>query len=133
MYDADNVQKLQMLVDALASNDYIILATQRLSGSIPRAPSRYPISTRYYRALFDGTLGFDSSMHAINAPALDGIVILNDPFGGIGQRAPFRSDALGLNWGFEDESLTVYDHPIPLVFKKARTLSPAELRAILSP
>lgn len=133
MYDADNDEKLKMLVDALSSNDYIVLATQRLSGSIPRMPSRYPISTRYYRALFDGTLGFESSMHAINAPALDGIVILNDPFSGVGLRAPFTSDALGLNWGFEDESLTVYDHPIPLVFKKTRTLSPAELRALLSP
>lgn len=132
MFDADDDKKLQTLVDALQTNDYVILATQRAYGSISRAPSRYPISSRYYRALFDGTLGFEPTTHALNAPALDGIVILNDPFRSVGLRTPFRSDAFALNWGFEDESLTVYDHPMPLVFKKTRALSATELQAVLA-
>lgn len=131
MYDADDEKKLQILVDALMANDYIILATQRLYGSIPRVPARYPISSRYYRALFDGSLGFEPKGHAINAPALDGIVIFSDTFGRVGLKPPYTSDAFAWNWGFEDESLDVYDHPVPIVFAKVRPLSASDLRAIL--
>jgi len=131
MYDADDAAKLDMLVDALAANDYIILASQRLYATIMRLPARYPISSRYYRRLFDGQLGFDLVAHAINGPALDGLVILNDTFDYAGLKPLVRSDAASLNWGYADESLTVYDHPMPLVFKKTRVLSRDELRALL--
>ena len=132
MYDADDTTKLETLVNALSANDYIILASPRLYATIPRLPARYPISARYYRALFDGQLGFDVMMHALNAPALDGIVILDDPFTYAGLMNPIHSDALVLNWGYADESFAVYDHPLPLVFKKSHALSLDELRALLS-
>jgi hypothetical protein len=131
MYDADNEEKLGTIVNTLSTSDYVLLATQRLYGSILRAPGRYPMSARYYRSLFDGSLGFIPVEHAINAPALEGIIILPDQFNYLGLKPPFTSDAFVLNWGFEDESLSVYDHPLPLVFKKTRSLSAAELRAIL--
>jgi hypothetical protein len=132
MYDVDDEKKLQLLLDALTTSEYIILATQRLSGSIPRLPSRYPISTRYYRALFDGSLGFQPATHALNAPALNGVVVFSDPFSPVGLKPPFTSDAFVLNWGFQDESLSVYDHPLPLVFRKARGLSREELSRTLT-
>lgn len=133
MYDADDAAKLDTLVNALSANDYIILASPRLYATIPRLPARYPISARYYRALFDGQLGFDLVMHTLNTPALDGIVIFDDPFDYARLANPVRSDALVWNWGYADESFIVYDHPMPLVFKKARARSPDELRALLSP
>jgi hypothetical protein len=133
LFDADTSDKRDAIINALASSDYIILASQRLYATIPRLPARYPMTTRYYHALFDGSLGFDLVAHSINAPALDGVIILPDTFSQVGLRPPIRSDALASNWGFADESFTVYDHPMPLVFKKTRPLSGDELRALLSP
>ncbi len=131
MYDADDPAKVQTLVDALVANDYIVLASSRLYATITRLPQRYPISSRYYRLLFSGQIGFDLVAHAINGIALDGIVIADDRFDGI-LPPGLRSDALVWNWGRADESFTVYDHPMPLVFKKTRSLSRAELKALLT-
>jgi len=136
MFDPDDDKKMQTLVDALQSNDYIILATQRLYGSIPRVPSRYPISARYYTALFNGSLGFDLVALARNDPTLGGIAILDERVTRAGLAIPphlaaSRAGTWDWNWGYEDESLNVYDHPMPLVFKKTHALSAAELRKLL--
>ncbi len=125
LYDADDAAKLDAIVDALATSDYVILATHRLSSTITRLPQRYPMSSRYYRLLFDGTLGFELAMHAVNGIALDGIVIVDDRF------ELLQSDAVVWNWGRADESFTVYDHPMPLVFKKTRAWSRDELVSLL--
>ncbi|MBM3128144.1 MAG: phospholipid carrier-dependent glycosyltransferase [Chloroflexi bacterium] len=133
MYDDDNAAKLETIVNTLRDADCIILATQRLSAPITRLSQRYPIASRYYRALFDGQLGFELAASAANGIALDGLVIADDRFDG--RAPPFfsASDARVWNWGRADESFTVYDHPLPLVFKKTRALSRDELRARLSP
>jgi hypothetical protein len=60
-------------------------------------------------------------------------VIADERFDGIAPPMFFPSDAVVLDWGRADESFTVYDHPLPLVFKKTRALSHDELRALLSP
>lgn len=138
MFDPDDDNKTQMLVEALSSNDYIILATQRLAGSIPRVPSRYPISARYYRALFDGSLGFELVALERNEPTLGGIAITDDRVTRSGLAIPprlaaSRAGAMDWDWGYQDESLNVYDHPMPLVFRKTRVISPSKLRAILTP
>jgi hypothetical protein len=41
--------------------------------------------------------------------------------------------AIVWDWGQADESFAVYDHPLPLVFKKTRGLSDNELRMLLTP
>lgn len=138
MYDADDAAKWQTLVDVLASSDYVVLASQRLYATIPRLPSRYPLSSRYYRLLFNGQLGFDLVAFARNDPSLDGITIVDDTTSRAGLSVPpplaaYRPSATIWNWGHADESFTVYDHPAPLVFKKMRALSKDELRALLSP
>lgn len=131
MYDVDDAKKMDTLVEMLSASDYIVLATQRLSATIMRLPQRYPVSSRYYRLLFDGKLGFELEAHALNGIALDGIAILDDRFNGETYSQLPRSDASAWNWGRADESFTVYDHPMPLVFKKTHTLSKDELRKIL--
>jgi hypothetical protein len=133
MYDADDATKLETIVNVLHDADYIVLATQRLAVPITRLAARYPLSSRYYRALFDGQLGFEFTASATNGIALDGIVIADDRFDGLAPPLFTPSDALVWNWGRADESFTVYDHPLPLVFKKTRALSRDELRARLSP
>ena len=132
MYDDDNAAKIETVVNTLSESDYIVLATQRLSAPITRLPQRYPISSRYYRLLFSGQLGFELAASAVNGIALDGVVVADDRFDGIAPPLFSASNALLWNWGRADESFTVYDHPLPLVFKKTRALSRDELRAQLS-
>ena len=133
MYDGDNAGKLETLVNTLSRSDYIVLATQRLSAPITRLPHRYLISSRYYHLLFSEQLGFELAAAATNGIALDGVVIADDRFDGIAPPLFSASDALLWNWGRADESFTVYDHPLPLIFKKTRALSRDEIRARLSP
>jgi hypothetical protein len=47
------------MISWLTQSDYLVLSSNRLYGSIPRLPLRYPMTSEYYRALFDGRLGFD--------------------------------------------------------------------------
>jgi Dolichyl-phosphate-mannose-protein mannosyltransferase len=138
MFDPDNAAKLQTLVDTLAKSDYVILASPRLYATIPRLSSRYPMSSRYYHLLFDGQLGFDLVAYARNDPSLGGVTITNDTIRYAGLTIPpalaaYHPSPVLWDWGHADESFTVYDQPMPLVFKKTRALSAAELRALLSP
>jgi hypothetical protein len=85
------------------------------------------MSSRYYKLLFDGELGFDLEAYALNGIALDGVVVVDDRLDAVG----LTSDAVVWDWGHADESFTVYDHPLPLVFKKTRTISREALRVLL--
>lgn len=135
MYDEDSVAKRNALAAQLAKTDYVVLASQRLYGSIARLPERYPMTTRYYEKLFDGELGFEPIMTARNDPNLFGVTLRDDPLAGL----PFnrsRVDALlaaqddsGWVWnlGYADESYSVYDHPQPIVLQKKRALSAQEI------
>jgi uncharacterized membrane protein len=110
MYEEDTQQKYENLRNTLLNCDYIALASNRLWRTIPRLPERYPMSTRYYQALFSGELGFEPVYSVETPPRLGPLVIDDQP---------------------ADESFTVYDHPKPIMFKKTRQLSPAEWDAIL--
>jgi hypothetical protein len=56
-------------------------------------------------------------------------VITDDRFDGVIPRG--LPNVPAWSWGRADESFTVYDHPMPLIFKRMRNLSPDELRALL--
>jgi len=134
MYDEDTDAKGETLAHALAQSDVVILASQRLYGSIGKLPSRYPMTTRYYEKLFNGELGFEPVMTARNDPNLFGITIRDDPREGLAfdassvdkKFAGVSGDTVW-NWGFADESFSVYDHPQPIIFQKVRTLSVEEI------
>jgi YYY domain-containing protein len=110
MYEEDTRQKFETIRDTLRDCDYLALASNRLWRTIPRLPQRYPMSTRYYQALFDGELGFEQ-VYSLTTPPRLGPLVIDD------QAA--------------DESFTVYDHPRPIIFKKTRQLSDAEWEALL--
>lgn len=138
MYDPDESLKLNRLVNTLETTDYIILASPRLYSPIARLQPRYPISSRYYQLLFDGRLGFDLVAFSRNDPSLAGISIQDDPVSYADLAKPpllaaSPPDSIVWNWGHADESFTVYDHPMPLVFRKTRILSPAQISTLLSP
>jgi len=59
MHWVDDANKKQMILDALAQVDYVVIPSQRRLWASTRLPATYPMTIAYYRALFDGSLGFD--------------------------------------------------------------------------
>ncbi|MBC7234724.1 MAG: glycosyltransferase family 39 protein, partial [Chloroflexi bacterium] len=110
LYWEDIPEKRERLYQALEELDYIILSSNRLYGSIPRLPMRYPLTTRYYEALFSGELGFERIKTFTSRPGLFGIEIVDDN---------------------ADETFTVYDHPKVIIFKKRPDFSMEKVRAML--
>ncbi len=101
-YAEDTPEKREQAIRWLDEADYIVLSSNRLYKAIPRLPMRYPLTTKYYEWLFDGTLGFENVAIIHSRPSLLGIEIADD-------------DA--------EESFTVYDHPKVLIFKKSARYS----------
>ena len=128
--------KAEHLADALANADYVIFFSNRLYGSIPTLPDRYPLSSRYYRLLFAGDLGFEVDYVAEAHPNFLGVTFLHDTFSRPGLDAPAalgagRISGLTLNLGHADDSFTNYEHPTPIILKKVRPLEEGAIRTLL--
>ena len=111
LYDPDEPRKVDTLVQMLARSDYINVTSNRLYGSIPRIPERYPMATEYFRRLFAGDLGFKLVHTEASYPTLGPWAINDD---------------------HAEEAFTVYDHPKVLIFKKQPEFSADRVRQILS-
>lgn len=109
-YSEDTPEKLQQALDWLDQADYIILSSNRLYDSIPRLPMRYPMTVKYYEALFSGELGFEKVAEFTSYPQLFGIEI------------PDQS---------AEEAFSVYDHPRVQIFKKTPAYSRERAARIL--
>jgi hypothetical protein len=119
LYDEpDDAAKWETLARSLADSDYVILASRRLYGSIPRLAGRYPLTTRYYDELLAGTLGFELTKEFSRGPEW-----LNPRVPPL----PGASPAFLL----PDESFVVYDHPRTLIFRNVEGLPADELLARL--
>jgi hypothetical protein len=116
--EPDNEDKLLVLLSALSQADYLILSSNRLYGVIPRLPERYPLTSAYYRSLFAGDLGFELDRVFTRTPNLFGLRVCDDPFSRAGLNIPPEAMShCDLMLGPADESFTVYDHPMTLIFK----------------
>ena len=127
-YDDDNEEKRQRALEWLERADWIVLSSQRLVWSIPRLPLRYPMTVAYYRALFEGRLGFDLVAVFHVKPRL-GPLEIDD----IGGRIGFDLPPLGFEeplWGAE-EAFSVYDHPPVWIFRKRPDFSLEQARRVL--
>jgi hypothetical protein len=130
--EPDDQEKLDSLLSEVASADYVILSSDRLYGTIPRLSDRYPLTGRYYRALFGGELGFELAATFSREPNIFGISLNDNPFVRPGLPNPLMGGASpGLVLGPADESFTVYDHPRVLVFQNAAHLPAADMRAVV--
>ncbi|MBI2886385.1 MAG: glycosyltransferase family 39 protein [Chloroflexi bacterium] len=137
LYEPDDSQKTARLAEQLSRADYLVFYSNRLYGTIPRLPERYPVSSRYYQLLFSGRLGYQL-VHSTEAyPSFLGVTWRDDTFRRPGLPAPGGAQSgntgLALEPGAADESFTVYDHPKTLLFKKAQPLSAEELARLLQP
>ncbi|MDO8620952.1 MAG: glycosyltransferase family 39 protein [Candidatus Levybacteria bacterium] len=107
LYDPDTFQKWQIINKNLGEIDYIIIASNRLYVPLQKLTDCkkfppyhcYPITTKYYKDLFNGRLGYEKVAEFENLPT---IPLLDIP----------------INDQNADESFTVYDHPKVMIFKK---------------
>lgn len=137
VYDPDDAAKLEQLLTDLQSNDYIVISSNRLYDTVSRLPERYPLMARYYELLFSEQLGYELVYYAAVYPRLCGVSLVDDTFSDpvlprprLLQESQAQQSLLLL--GRADESYSVYDHPMPMVFKKTRSLGYAELRSLFA-
>ncbi|MSQ31739.1 MAG: phospholipid carrier-dependent glycosyltransferase [Dehalococcoidia bacterium] len=130
-YGDDNEAKRDRVIGEIMRADYITMYSNRLYGVIPLLPERYPFTSQYYARLFDGPLGFELVYQRQNNPGLFGITIGSDTFKKPGLTAPKGYDRPTVNLGFADESFTVYDRPLVLIFKKTSALTREQLETVL--
>jgi YYY domain-containing protein len=110
LFDPDSREKAELLVRALSETKWVAVTSNRVYANVTRVPSVFPMSIAYYRALFDGSLGFERAADFTSYPALGPIHIPDD-------RA--------------EEQFTVYDHPRVLLFRKTQRFSKDAARRLL--
>ena len=138
LYDADGARKTRLLADELAAADYLVFFSNRLYGTIPRLPERYPVSREYYRLLFTGQLGYRLVNVEATYPKLFDVRFIDETYARPDLPDPASAalgdsfGALDLSLGHADESFSVYDHPKVLVFENAGGLSAETLSRTIS-
>jgi 4-amino-4-deoxy-L-arabinose transferase-like glycosyltransferase len=118
VFDEASEAKWAEMETTLAEADYIVIASRRGYATLARWPERYPLTARYYRRLFDGTLGFEPAACFGRSPRLGPLALRDDPAVGLDFALPGACCWPGLSvWlGRLDESFVVYDHPSVIVF-----------------
>lgn len=131
-YDDDTPAKRQQLFDWLDEADYIVLSSNRLYGSIPRLPLRYPFTTAYYDALFDGRLGFELAAEFVSFPTLGPCQFPDQElvFDLMEPRYTNRKPC-SIAYPPAEEAFSVYDHPAVLIFAKTAAYTRARAEAML--
>ncbi len=102
--DEDTPLKMQHMLSVLDQADYLLISSNRQYASLVRLPERFPMTVKYYDALFSGRLGFSRVADFTSYPQLLGIRLADQG---------------------ADESWTVYDHPRVQVFQKTSRYSHA--------
>lgn len=91
--------------------EYIIMSSNRVYDTAGRLVMRYPGLINYYKALFDGSLGFELVAEFRSSPRLFGVEVPTAV------------------WA--EEAFSVYDHPRVLIFKKTDKFSLANAEALI--
>lgn len=95
-FDEDTLSKIEETSEKLSQGDYLVLASRRLSGTIPRANEIYPYTSYYYTKLFEGQLGYKEVKQFTSYPSLFGYEIKSEN---------------------AEETFQVFDHPKIIIFK----------------
>ncbi len=126
----DSPEKRDEMVQWLEEADYVVLSSQRAVWSLPRLPLTYPMTTRYYEALFCGELGFEL-VAEFHAPLQIGPLYISDTTGQIGW-----GEMPEIGWPppgdlAAEEAFSVYDHPPVWIFAKTEAYSRENTVSIL--
>ena len=132
-YNEDTPRKRRDLYQWLDEADWIFLASNRLYASIPRLPSRYPLTTEYYRALFAGELGFELDADFTSYPALGPFLFPDqeNPFTLMEPDFESQERPIEVQLPPAEEAFSVYDHPRVLIFRKTDEYSRERVEQIL--
>ena len=100
VFEPDTAEKWLKINQQLGETDYLILSSNRGWGSITKVPAKYPVMAQFYRELLAGQSHFKKIAEFSSFPALNylGIHISLDDSGA-------------------DETFTVYDHPVVMIFE----------------
>jgi len=98
----DTKSKIAQFKAQLVNTDYIILSSNRFYLPIPQHPDLFPFTSKYYKYLFDGSLGFKKINEFTSYPSL----------------TVFNKTIFTLNDTYAEEAFTVYDHPKVVIFQK---------------
>ena len=100
--------------------------------SIARLPQRFPLTSRYYKLLFAGELGYQVQKAFTSYPTFLGIALVDDTFTRAHLPVPrplqgSKPAPLTFNLGYADETVVDYDHPKLLLFKNKQHFTEEEL------
>ncbi len=131
-YDNDTPEKRQLLFNWLDQTDYISLSSNRLYASIPRLPMRYPFTIAYYKALFDGSLGFELAAEFVSYPTLGPCQFPDQeiPFA-LAKAQYSNAQPCSIPYPPAEEAYSVYDHPTVLIFRKTDAYSRSNVEKVL--
>ena len=110
-YEEDTAEKYEIMKAKLREADYVVYSSKRIYDSVDELPERYPMTIRYYQAMWSGELGFELVQEVTSPPRLFGFVFDDR---------------------HADESWSLYDHAQVSIFKKVRDLSDAEYDALFA-
>ena len=127
----DDVNKREMFLNDLDLADYVIVPSQRSVWANCRLPLTHPLTIEYYRALFDGRLGFDL-VKLVQAPLKLGPLEISDLGGTVAWNQKPALPVFNHNFFAAEEAFSVYDHPPVWIFKKRPDFSLDSVRTILS-
>ncbi|RLC34188.1 hypothetical protein DRH14_03515 [Candidatus Shapirobacteria bacterium] len=133
LYDPDAPEKWLKLNPIFKQADYLIMSSNRLWGSIPRLPQRYPQTTKFYQQLFDNQSNFKKLIEINSYPGI-ALPFLKKCYYFGPTNFPYKEntnewftiDNQCLHPGIyirddtSEEAFTVYDHPKVLIFKKKK-------------
>ena len=121
----DNNAKWMELQQKILQMDYIILSSNRVYGSTMTVPQNYPLTTKFYTQLFNGSLGYTKIAEFTSRPNLPipGIHLCLTPLDTRYGKIAFSSQECplpGISFvdDYSDETFTVYDHPKVIIFRK---------------
>ncbi|MGA2285141.1 MAG: DUF2298 domain-containing protein, partial [Dehalococcoidia bacterium] len=108
-YGADLSDPTSKLLSQFSQTNYIVLSSNRLYASIPRAPAKWPLTSAFYKLLLENKLpGFKLVRSFSSYPSLFGITINDDSSEG---------------------NFTVYDHPKVLLYQRTADYTPEKFMA----
>lgn len=129
-YDPDSPQKMEILNNNVNRADYIIMSSNRLWGSIPKVPQKYPDTSKFYQTLFDESGNFKKVLELNSYPGFS-LPFLNACYYFGPTDFPYlikknswisidnscKYPGIYLRDDIAEEAFTVYDHPKVLIYK----------------
>ena len=108
-YATDTEEKMTELSGILAGADYMTVSSRRVYQTVMRL-SEYPLTSRYYRKLFDGQLGYELAGDYSSYPTIDPFVVNDD---------------------MTEETFAVFDHPHVRIYRNTGKFTQKRLEELL--